>query len=66
MEPDLERELRKIAKKTGKSLNRVILDMIYQHTGLFNKVHRRTGESLGKLAGVWTKRDASEFMKFKM
>ena len=37
MDPEVERTIRRIAKTTGKSLNRVILDMIHQHTGLSKK-----------------------------
>ena len=37
MDPELEEEIRKRAAKSGKSLNRVILDMISQHIGLSGK-----------------------------
>mgnify|MGYP000620969163 FL=1 len=37
MDPEVERTIRRMAKTTGKSLNRVILDMIYQYTGLNKK-----------------------------
>ena len=63
MEPDVEREVRKLAKKSGKSLNRIILDMLYQHMGLSGKMSARPGESLKKLAGGWTENDAAEFKK---
>ena len=33
MDSETEQEIRRMAQKNGKSLNRVILDMIYQHTG---------------------------------
>ena len=37
MDPEVERTIRRMAKTTGKSLNRVILDMIHQYTGLNKK-----------------------------
>ena len=46
--PRLERELRRIAKKTGKSLNRVVLEMINKSAGLSK---RPPANSLCKLAG---------------
>ena len=36
MDPEIEQEIRKISRMTGKSLNKVILEMIYNYTG-FNK-----------------------------
>lgn len=61
--PQVEREIRKIAKKTGKSLNRVILEMVYQCTGLNRKDKRPPTESLRKLAGGWSEKDAGEFLE---
>ena len=63
IKPQVEREVRKIAKKTGKSLNRVILEMVYQCTGLNGKDKRPHAESLRKLAGGWSEKDAGEFLK---
>ena len=37
MDPEVERKIRRMAKTTGKSLNRVILDMLHQYTGLNKK-----------------------------
>jgi hypothetical protein len=31
IDPQIERKIRLMARKNGKSLNRVVLDMIYQH-----------------------------------
>jgi len=63
IEPQVEREIRRLAKKTGKSLNRVILDMVYQCTGQNNKGKRPAAESLRKLAGGWSEKDAVEFLE---
>jgi hypothetical protein len=41
IDPEVERTIRRMAKTTGKSLNRVILDMIHQSTGLNKKISRR-------------------------
>ncbi|MBW2643826.1 MAG: hypothetical protein JRC89_10770 [Deltaproteobacteria bacterium] len=62
MEPEMEQEIRRIAQKNGKSLNRVILDMIYQHTGFKKKEKKSLSDSLRKLAGSWSEKDASEFL----
>jgi len=63
LDPAIEREIRKIAKKNGTSLNRVVMDMVYRQTGFNNKDKRPTGDSLKKLAGGWSKKDASEFLE---
>ena len=59
MDPEVEHTIRRIAKTTGKSLNRVILDMIHQHTGLNEK--KPLAASLKELAGGWSDKDAAEF-----
>jgi predicted transcriptional regulator len=59
MDPEVEHKIRRIAKKTGQSLNRVILDMIHQHTGLNKK--KPPAASLKELAGGWSDKDAAEF-----
>ena len=63
MDPEVERKVRRMAKEGGKSLNRVILDMIYQHTGATKKAKRAPADSLRRLAGGWTEKEASEFLK---
>lgn len=62
MEPALEQEIRKLAKKSGKSLNHVILDMISQHTGFKKRSKVHVTESLKKFAGGWDEAYAREFM----
>ena len=61
MEPEVERKVRRMAKKSGYSLNRIILDMIYQYTGLNKRDKKPPADSLRKLAGGWSKKDASKF-----
>jgi len=62
MDPEVERTVRRMAKTTGKSLNRVILDMIYQYTGLNKKNKNPPAASLRELAGGWSDEDAAEFL----
>jgi hypothetical protein len=62
MDPEVERTIRRMAKTTGKSLNRIILDMIYQYTGLNKKNKNLPAASLRELAGGWSDEDAAEFL----
>lgn len=63
MDPEIEREIRRIAKEGGKSINRVIQDMIYLHTGMGKKKQRPAADSLRKLAGGWNEEEAEEFLE---
>ena len=63
LDQDTEQEIRKIARKSGKSLNRVILDMIYQNSALMKGDKTRPADSLRKLAGGWSQKEASEFFE---
>ena len=58
MEPKIEREIRRIAKNTGKSLNRVLLEMINKSSA---PAKTAPADSLRNLAGGWTEKEASEF-----
>jgi hypothetical protein len=58
LEPKIEREIRRIAKNTGKSLNRVVLEMINKSA---EPVKTTPADSLRNLAGGWTEKEASEF-----
>jgi hypothetical protein len=60
LDPMIEREIRRIAKKSGKSLNRVVQDMIRRSAGSAKKP---VAYSLRKLAGGWTDEDAMEFFE---
>ena len=61
LEPEIERKIRRIAKKKGQSLNRVILDMVHQSAGLKTQGRKPAAHSLKKLAGGWSEKDAAEF-----
>ena len=62
LEPEIEREIRKEARKSGKSLNRVILDMLSRTTGAKGRVRPRVN-SLGTLAGGWSEKEAGELIE---
>ena len=61
IEPEIESKIRKIAQETGKSLNRTVLEMIYQSTG-YNRRGKKPANSLRELAGGWTEQDELEIM----
>jgi len=63
MDPEMEQDIRKMARKSGKSLNRVILDMIYEYTGYRKARKIPPADSLRNLAGGWSEKDASEFLE---
>jgi hypothetical protein len=63
IDPQIERQIRMMAKKSGKSLNRIILDMIYQHAGLSKKGRKPPADSWRKLAGGWSEKDALQFLE---
>jgi hypothetical protein len=60
--PEVEKEVRKISKTTGKSLNRVIQEILYEHIGSDKKLKAAPAESLRKLAGGWSEEEAAEFL----
>jgi hypothetical protein len=60
LDPAIEREIRKIAKKSGKSINHVIQDIIRRSAGPDKKP---PADSLRKLAGGWSQEDAMEFFE---
>ncbi len=62
LDPEIERKIRTIAKDTGKSINRVILEIISQYSGVSKKKPKPAAHSLRELAGGWTKLDAEEFL----
>lgn len=61
-DPEIEKEIRRKAKESRKSLNKVVLELIRAGAGLGGgkkKIPR--GASLAKFAGGWTDRDVKEF-----
>ena len=63
IDPRIEKEIRRMARQSGKSLNRIILDMIYRYKGLTKTEDRPRADSLRALAGGWSEEDASEFLE---
>ena len=62
IDPKIEEEIRKQAREKGKSLNRVILDMLQSNTE--KKKKPKSGcNSLKQLAGGWNDEDAEQFME---
>ena len=61
--PEVEQEVRKISEATGKSLNRVIQEIICQHLGFTRARKTAPADSLRKLAGGWSEKEADEFFE---
>ena len=59
LEPDVERQIRRIARENRKSINQVVREILYQQ---FEK-HRSPAASLKDLAGGWTLEEAEEFCR---
>jgi len=63
MDPEIEHEIRRISRLTGKSLNRVIQEMIYNYTGVNKREKTPRADSLKKWAGGWSDKYASQFFE---
>jgi len=63
MDPEVEKAIRRMSRRSGKSLNRIILDMIYQYKGFMKGSSGPQANSLRKLVGGWSDDDASEFLE---
>jgi len=63
LDPEIENEIRITARKSGKSLNRVILDILNRHIGFQKPNKRSPADSLKRLAGGWSEKDASKFLE---
>ena len=59
--PEVEKEIRQISKDSGKSINLVIQEIIYQHAGFSRKRRVARAESLRKLSGGWSAKEIAEF-----
>lgn len=53
--------IRRKAKATGKSLNKVMLELIGGSAGSEKRRDRPAGASLAELAGGWSEKEAREF-----
>jgi hypothetical protein len=63
IDPAIESKIRRLAKQSGKSLNRIILDMVYDYTGVKKRNQKPAANSLRKLAGGWSEQEAAEFLE---
>ena len=59
--PEVEKQIRRKAKATGKSLNKVMLELISGSAGPQKRGKKRAGASLAELAGGWSEKEAREF-----
>ncbi len=57
VEPEIEQQIRQIAKGSGKSINQVIKEIIYKEF----KHPKAPASSLKQLSGGWTREEAAEF-----
>jgi hypothetical protein len=60
MSPELERIVRRTARETGQSLNRIVLALLERGAGLGRKP-RVLHHDLDHLAGSWTAEEADAF-----
>lgn len=63
IDPAIESKIRRLAKESGKSLNRIILDMVYDYTGVKIRNQKPAANSLKKLAGGWSEQEAAQFLE---
>jgi hypothetical protein len=59
--PEVEKEIRRKAKVSGKSLNKVMLELIGGSAGPQKRGKKPAGASLAELAGGWSEKEAREF-----
>ena len=63
LDPDIEKMIRQEARKSKKSLNRVIQEMLQLKTDTGKKKRTSQGQSLKSLAGGWSDQEAAEFFE---
>ena len=59
-DPEIEKTLRRKAKESGKSLNKVVLELIGESSGTGGGKKKPAGESLREFAGTMTDEEAAE------
>ena len=62
---EIERMIKREAESKGLSLNKAFISLLEKTTGTKEKVQKRKflHHDLDHLCGIWTKREAEEFMK---
>ena len=63
LDPDIEKMIRQEARKSKKSLNRVIQEMLLLKIDTVKKKRTPRGQSLKNLAGGWSDQEAAEFFE---
>ncbi len=63
MDPEIEKKIRQISLISGKSLNKILLEMIYDYNDLNKKKQIMPAASLKSLAGGWSDKEASDFFE---
>ncbi|RJR32484.1 MAG: hypothetical protein C4576_30055 [Desulfobacteraceae bacterium] len=63
LDSDLENDVRRRARESGKSVNRVIIDILMESTGRSKGIKRRPADSLRELAGGWSEAEAGSFIE---
>ena len=59
-DPEIEKTLRRKAKESGKSLNKVVLELIGESSGTGGGKKKPAGEFLREFAGTMTDQEAAE------
>ena len=63
-DPELEIRLRRLADQDHLSLNKTVLRLLRQATGLnVEQQHNRVGDSLDAFIGSWSREEEREFLK---
>ncbi len=62
LDPLVSEKLKQVAKKEGKSVNQLVLDLIKQNVGMQKKKFTRQYDDLDHLFGKWSR---SEFEKIE-
>ena len=62
---DIERMIKREADRKGLSLNKAFISLLEKTTGTKEKAQKRKSlhHDLDHLCGIWTKREADEFIK---
>ncbi len=63
IDDELRDALKKEARRTGKSMNRIILEVLREMLGLKKGRRNVVHHDLDALAGGWSKRDEEEFIE---
>ena len=61
--PQLDRTIRQRAKKSGVSVNKVVIGLLQDHLGESERKPAQRYHDLYELAGVWSKQEAEIFAR---